>query len=104
MLSMPQLLHPFSFQKDLLPLMMERFLSAKFLFSTFQKACKLLEETHFDSNKVIVTVTIPKNVRDISGAVFDSCEKLSSVTFKGQTPPRISIIFGSKINLCKARL
>ena len=36
----------FSFKKDLLPLMIKRFLSAKFLLSTFLKAYKPLEETH----------------------------------------------------------
>lgn len=64
----------------------------------FPESLQAIGRSAFDSNKVIVTVTIPKNVRDISGAVFDSCEKLSTATFKGQTPPRISTLFGTTFN------
>ena len=64
----------------------------------FPESLQAIGRNAFDSNKVIVTVTIPKNVRDISGAVFDSCEKLSTATFKGQTPPRISTLFGTTFN------
>jgi hypothetical protein len=64
----------------------------------FPESLQAIGRSAFDSNKVIVTITIPKNVRDISGAVFDSCEKLSTATFKGQTPPRISTLFGTTFN------
>ena len=40
-----------SIQRVLLPLVMKRFLIAKFLFSTFLKVCKLLEETHLSLTK-----------------------------------------------------
>ena len=64
----------------------------------FPESLQAIGRSAFDSNKVIVTVTIPKNVRDISGAVFDSCQKLSNATFKDQTPPRISTLFGTTFN------
>lgn len=67
----------------------------------FPESLQAIGRNAFDSNKVIASVTIPKNVLNVASAAFNSCEKLSSVTFKGQTPPRISIIFGSELNYVK---
>lgn len=67
----------------------------------FPESLQAIGRRTFESNKVIASVTIPKNVQNIANAAFVSCEKLSSVTFKGQTPPRISIIFGSEFNYVK---
>lgn len=67
----------------------------------FPESLQAIGRGAFESNKVIVSVSIPKNVLNVASAAFNSCEKLSAVTFKGQNPPRISIIFGSELNYVK---
>ena len=74
------------------------FSECKIPIINFPESLQAIGRRTFESNKVIASVTIPKNVLNVASAAFDSCEKLSSVTFKGQTPPTISIIFGSELN------
>ena len=44
----------------------------------------------FFENTVIVSVTIPKNVQRVDNQAFLRCDKLTSATFKGMTPPKIT--------------
>ena len=89
------------FSEGLITIDDEAFSECQIPVLNFPESLQAIGRRTFESNKVIASVTIPKNVLNVAGAAFDSCEKLSSVTFKGQTPPRISIIFGSKINYVK---
>ena len=77
------------------------FSECKIPIINFPESLQAIGRRTFESNKVIASVIIPKNVLNVASAAFDSCEKLSSVTFKGQTPPTISIIFGSELNYVK---
>ncbi len=95
------LLTSVQFSEGLITIDDEAFSGCQIPVLNFPESLQAIGRNAFKSNKVIASVTIPKNVQNIANAAFVSCEKLSTVTFKGQNPPRISIIFGSELNYVK---
>ena len=89
------------FSEELITIGDEAFSECQIPVLNFPESLQAIGRNAFKSNKVIASVTIPKNVQNIANAAFVSCEKLSTVTFKGQNPPRILIIFGSEFNYVK---
>jgi hypothetical protein len=58
----------------------------------FPESLEAIGVRAFSGNSVVVSVTIPKNVKDIGAFAFHQNAKMVTATFKGTIPPRISSI------------
>lgn len=87
------------FSEGLISIDERAFYSCNIPSLNFPESLQTIGEFAFFGNETIVSVIIPKNVQNIGFLAFYTCPKLTSVTFKGSTPPKVKEPFDTIIRV-----